>query len=101
IRRNVLADVLPRMVEKRFAFDLELFVVARHLGYRRMFEAPIRIEHQFSSTVSMRSVFGMLTDTCAIFYRQRILRYYDAPGHLDTFGKAAPDTTVATVTIDE
>ena len=34
IRRDVLAAVLPRMLEKRFAFDLELFVVARRLGYQ-------------------------------------------------------------------
>src|SRR5207237_1088445 len=54
VRRDVLARSLPRMVEKRFAFDLELFVVARHLGYRRLFEAPLRIRHQFSSTILSR-----------------------------------------------
>src|SRR5213079_2015740 len=37
-RREVLAATLPRMLEKRFAFDLELFVVAHHLGFRRFFE---------------------------------------------------------------
>lgn len=79
MRREVLAAVLPRMVEKRFAFDLELFVVARHQGYTRFFEAPVSIRHQFTSTISLRSVWGMLLDTLAIFYRLRLLRYYDAP----------------------
>jgi glycosyltransferase involved in cell wall biosynthesis len=79
IRRDVLAAVLPRMAEKRFAFDLELFVIARRLGYRRFFEAPIRLRHQFSSTVSWRSVVRTLRDTLTIFYRLRILRWYDEP----------------------
>jgi O-antigen/teichoic acid export membrane protein len=82
VRREVLADVLPRMIEKRFAFDLEMFVVARYLGYSRLFEAPIRIEHQFTSTISVKSVLHMFTDTAAIFYRLRFLRYYDRPHNL-------------------
>lgn len=86
VRREVLARALPRMAEKRFAFDLELFVVARHLGYRRFFEAPVSIEHQFSSTISFRSVRGMLVDTLAIFYRLRLLGFYDRPNERDAVG---------------
>ena len=77
IRRDVLDDVLPRMLEKRFAFDLELLVVARSLGYRRFFEAPVSLSYQFSSTVSPPAVAQILTDTAAIFYRRYLLRYYD------------------------
>lgn len=77
IRREVLADVLPRMVEKRFAFDLELFVVARHLGYREILELPVVIRERFTTTVSFRSVYNILLDTLGIFYRLRLLRYYD------------------------
>jgi glycosyltransferase involved in cell wall biosynthesis/O-antigen/teichoic acid export membrane protein len=77
IRRDVLAAVLPRMVEKRFAFDLELFVIARRLGYKRFLEAPIRLRHQFTSTVSWRSVYRSLLDTMAIWYRLRVLHFYD------------------------
>ncbi|MGH9154160.1 MAG: glycosyltransferase [Acidimicrobiales bacterium] len=80
VRREVLARALPRMAEKRFAFDLELFVVARHLGYRRFFEAPVRIAYQFSSTIRIGSVRGMFLDTLAIFYRLRLLGFYDRPG---------------------
>ena len=79
IRRDVLVQALPRMVEKRFAFDLELFVVARLLGFERFFEAPVTITHQFTSTVSWRSVQGTLQDTLGIFYRRHFLRYYDRP----------------------
>jgi O-antigen/teichoic acid export membrane protein/GT2 family glycosyltransferase len=77
VRREALVEILPRMLEKRFAFDLELLVVARLLGYRKIFEAPIRITHQFTSTVSWRSVYGTLLDTCTIWYRLHILRFYD------------------------
>jgi glycosyltransferase involved in cell wall biosynthesis len=76
VRRDVLAAVLPHMVEKRFAFDLELFVVARRLGYRRFIEAPVRINERFSSTISPRAVLLLLLDTLAIFYRLRVLRFY-------------------------
>jgi glycosyltransferase involved in cell wall biosynthesis len=65
------------MVEKRFAFDLELFVVARQQGFRNFVEMPVTIGERFSSTVSLRSVRNMLLDTLAIFYRLRVLRFYE------------------------
>jgi O-antigen/teichoic acid export membrane protein/glycosyltransferase involved in cell wall biosynthesis len=77
VRRDVLSTVLPRMVEKRFAFDLELFVVARQQGFRNFVEMPVTIGERFTSTVSLRSVRNMLHDTFAIFYRLRVLHYYD------------------------
>jgi glycosyltransferase involved in cell wall biosynthesis/O-antigen/teichoic acid export membrane protein len=82
IRRDVLAAVLPRMVEKRFAFDLELFVVARQQGFRKFVEMPVSIGHRFTTTVSLRSVRDLLQDTAAIFYRLWVLRFYerDIPG---------------------
>jgi hypothetical protein len=81
IRRETMAAVVPRMVEKRFAFDLELLVVAQHLGYRRFVEAPVVIGERFSSTVSPRAVRRMIQDTLAIFYRLRFQRFYDQDPH--------------------
>jgi glycosyltransferase involved in cell wall biosynthesis len=75
-RRQVLSEALPLLAIKRFAFDLELLVVARYLGYRNVCEAPIKLDYQFESTVNLRSAFDVLWDTAAIFYRLRILRYY-------------------------
>ncbi len=77
VRREVLSVALPLMVEKRFAFDLELFVVARKQGFRNFIEMPVNFDHHFGSTISLRSVRAMFIDTLAIFYRLRILRYYD------------------------
>ncbi|MDQ6880354.1 MAG: glycosyltransferase [Candidatus Dormibacteraeota bacterium] len=87
-RRQVLVDSLPRLAVKRFAFDLELLVVAHHLGYRKIIEGPIHLDYRFESTVRLSSAWQVLWDTAAIFYRLRILRYYDraiplAPASLD------------------
>lgn len=82
IKRDVLADVLPRMLEKRFAFDLELLVVARQRGYGHVVELPVEIRARFGSTISIRAVRQTLTDTLAIFYRLRILQSYGPRCHV-------------------
>jgi len=76
-RRQVLRDALPLLAIKKFAFDLELLVVAHQLGYRKIVEAPISLAYQFESTVNLASAWRVLWDTAAIFYRLRILRYYE------------------------
>jgi glycosyltransferase involved in cell wall biosynthesis len=75
-RRQVLHEALPLLAIKKFAFDLELLVVARQLGYRKILEAPISLDYQFETTVNLGSALRVLWDTAAIFYRLRILRYY-------------------------
>jgi glycosyltransferase involved in cell wall biosynthesis/O-antigen/teichoic acid export membrane protein len=76
IRRDVLAAVLPRLLEKRYAFDLEFLVVARSLGFRRVLEAPVKIHYRFASQVNVRASAGILADTFAIFYRHYVLNTY-------------------------
>lgn len=80
-RRRVLEDVLPRLLVKRYAFDVEILAVAYRLGYRRIYEAPIRLEWKEESSVLNRSlwkvIFSVLIDTLGIFYRLKILHYYD------------------------
>ena len=78
-RRDVLLNVLPYSEEKRFSFDLELFVIARSLGYQNFVEMPVTIEERFSSTVSLRTVFKMTKEVAAIFYRVRVAHRY---GHI-------------------
>jgi len=77
-RRKVLEDVLPRLLVKRYAFDVEMLAVAHYLGYKRIFEAPVEIEYNFSLAQAAKwdTVLNMLIDTLAIFYRLRILNYY-------------------------
>jgi glycosyltransferase involved in cell wall biosynthesis len=77
LRRQVAEDVLPLLLVKRFAFDLELLAVAHELGYRNVRELPIRLEYRFTgSGVRSRAVLRALLDTAAVFYRLRILRTY-------------------------
>lgn len=76
-RRQVLEEVVPLLAVKHFAFDLELLVVARHLGYKRVMEAPVDLQYKFESTANLRSVWKVLWDTAAIFYRLRLLKFYD------------------------
>jgi glycosyltransferase involved in cell wall biosynthesis len=77
VDRRVIADVLPMLRESRFALDLELLVLARHLGYTRLVEAPVRIEERFGSTISLRAVWLLLIDTLGLFVRFEVLRQYD------------------------
>ncbi len=90
IRRDVLAQVLPRMLEKRFAFDLELLVVAQQLGFGHLAELPVTIGTRFSSTVSPRAVVKSAIDTCAIFYRLHLLHYYGHRRHRPVVHLGAP-----------
>ena len=76
-RREVAERVLDAALVKRFAFDLELLVLARHFGFGRIIEAPVQIEFKFHSTTNPRAVFSALWDTAAIFYRLHVRHWYD------------------------
>ena len=76
-RREVAEEVLPLLLVKQFAFDLEFLAVARALGYGRIREQPVTLQYRFTgSGVRSIAVLLALIDTAAIFYRLRILRYY-------------------------
>jgi glycosyltransferase involved in cell wall biosynthesis len=77
VRRDVLSEVLPVMVEQGYAFDLELLVVADRFGHHHVVEAPVRIGRRFSSTVSPTVVGEMLADTMAIWWRLHVRHAYE------------------------
>lgn len=76
LRREVLQAVLPETFEKRFAFDLELLVLARLHGFDRVSELPVRVERRFGSTISPGAVAGILVDTLTIWWRLRVRGLY-------------------------
>lgn len=81
-KRQVLADVMPRLLVKQFAFDIEILAVAYHLGYRRIFEAPVELDFEgVQSSITSKSfwriVLNTMRDTLAVFYRLKIRHYYD------------------------
>ncbi len=76
-KREVLEKVLPRLLVKKYAMDIEMLAVARYLGFKRIFEAPIEVKFDNStSRISWKTIFRMLFDTLSVFYRLKILRYY-------------------------
>jgi glycosyltransferase involved in cell wall biosynthesis len=81
-KREVLVAVLPRLIVKRWAFDLEILTVANRLGFKRIYESPVEISYNFSSNVGLSSIQNYFMDYLAIIYRTHILRYYDE-GHSD------------------
>jgi hypothetical protein len=95
-RREVADDVLPLLLVKRYAFDLELLAVSRSLGYGRMEELPVRLDYRFTgSGVRSLAVLRALVDTAAIFYRLRILRYYERKRGLLAAGGSPRDAAFA------
>lgn len=82
-KREVLEKVLPRLLVKNFAFDIEILSVANYLGFKRIYEAPVEVNLDFGGTSVLTSqkflktVFMMFLDTLAVFYRLRIMKYYD------------------------
>ncbi len=76
-RREVLVKIMPRLLVKRWAFDLEMLAVANHLGFTRIYESPVEINLKFGSNVGISAVQNFITDYLAIIYRIYILKYYD------------------------
>lgn len=79
-KRSVLVKVLPRLLIKRYAFDLEILSVANHLGFTRIYEAPIKLNYSFTSlthATGFKTIYNCLIDSLAVFYRLRIINYYD------------------------
>lgn len=80
-RREVLEKVLPRLLVKKYAIDIELLAVADRLGFKRIYEAPIELNWEdITSFISQNiyiSIWDMFWDTVAVFYRLKILKYYD------------------------
>jgi glycosyltransferase involved in cell wall biosynthesis/O-antigen/teichoic acid export membrane protein len=96
IRRETLAAVLPTMLEKRFAFDLELLVVARRMGYENFVELPVEIAERFTSSISLKAVWRTLLDTLAIFYRLRIMHFYGSRRASATgYGQVSPSAATS------
>ena len=75
-KREVLGSALDRMLVKTYAFDLELLAIAASRG-AKIAEAPvvIRFGNKFGA-LRPSTVNRMATDTLAVFYRLRVLRYY-------------------------
>lgn len=81
-RRKVLETILPRLLVKTYAFDIEILAVSHHLGFKRIYEAPVEIDFTGMSSITSknfwRTITHMLWDTAAVFYRLKIMNYYNS-----------------------
>ncbi len=77
-KRSVVEKILPRLLVKSYAMDIEMLSVAKYLGFGRIYEAPIEVRFdRKTSAIKWNTSFWMAWDTAAVFYRLKILHYYD------------------------
>jgi len=80
-KKKTAKEVFSRIIIKRFAFDVEVLAVTYALGYTKIYEAPIKLNFRGASSITSSSLWKiislMLWDTAAVFYRLRILHYYN------------------------
>jgi len=78
-KRKVLEKVLPRLLVKRYAFDIEILATSRRLGFTNIHDGPVILVGSglLASSVGFGTIWSMLLDTMAVFYRLRLRRYYD------------------------
>lgn len=80
-KRKVAKEVFSRLIVKQFAFDVEVLTVAKALGFKKIYEGPIELDFTDLSTITSRSfwkvILHMLWDTLAVFYRLKVLHYYE------------------------
>ncbi|MCP3952434.1 MAG: glycosyltransferase family 2 protein, partial [Desulfobacterales bacterium] len=75
-KRETLLAILPRVLVKKFAFDLEILVAACRLGYRiREFPIRVNLSDKYGG-ISLGDIWRTGIDTLAVFYRNRVLDFY-------------------------
>lgn len=76
-KAEVLRRVFPKVLVKRFAFDIEVLAIAHHLGYQ-VAEAPVTLSFtRRFGRIALPDVLNIFTETLAIYYRLYVRRYYD------------------------
>lgn len=79
-KKKVAIDVFTKLLVKQFAFDVEMLAVAYELGYKGIYEAPVKLKFNNSSSITSRNfwriIIHMLWDTVGVFFRLKIFKYY-------------------------
>jgi glycosyltransferase involved in cell wall biosynthesis len=109
-RAEMLATVVPLLLIKQYAFDLEVLAVGAEFGFDRIEEAPVRLDYRFTGTgITKRTVQRMFFDTLAIAYRIHVRHWYvrqfaalqraraEASGEADSLPLAPPRATLSEI----
>jgi O-antigen/teichoic acid export membrane protein len=76
-RGEMLRTVVPLLLIKRYAFDLEVLAVGAGFGFDRIEETPIRLSYRFTGTqINTGAVRRMFLDTLAVAYRIHVRHWY-------------------------
>jgi len=77
-KRKVAKEVFPKLTVKTFAFDIEALVIAKEMGYEKIYEAPVKLNFR-KGTITRLNFFivalKMLVDTVKVFSRVKT-NYY-------------------------
>lgn len=73
VRRDAFLDVFGRLCVKRYAFDVELLVLAKLYGLK---VTEIPVELKLDRLFSLSEVWRMFMDLLGIFYRLRVTKWY-------------------------
>jgi hypothetical protein len=75
-KKKAAKEIFSKIKTKGFAFDIESLVIAKKLGYNKVYEAPIRVNYR-NNTInyfnSIKIVSKMLIETFSIFIRLKSL----------------------------
>jgi glycosyltransferase involved in cell wall biosynthesis len=75
--REMLTTIIPLLLCKQHAFDLEVLAVGAEFGFDRVEEVPIRLAYRFTGTsMNWRAVRNIVLDTLAIGYRLHVRHWY-------------------------
>lgn len=78
-RRDVLDKIFPKILCKKYAFDVEILANAVRSGYK-ITEVPIKIvflRKNNMGRIKINDILDIWIDTMAIWYRMKLLKYYD------------------------
>ena len=74
LRRDAFLDIFERLCVKRYAFDVELLVLARKYGLR-VAEIPVKLD--VNEMFSVKNAWNMFRDLLGIAYRLRVTKWYE------------------------
>ena len=75
-RAAPIKQVMKAVLVKRYAFDIELLSLLQENG-GKIISAPIMLQfNRVSSRIRLKDILDMFLDTLRVFYRLRILHYY-------------------------
>lgn len=76
-KAEVVKKIFPRILIKKFAYDIELLAVAHRMKYK-IAEAPIVLNNKRKwGRIGLRDIYETWKDTLAVWYRMYILHWYD------------------------